>query len=57
MLTLLTGSRAQGPRGAEGRRGAMPKRFCTMYEKCDFLRMGYISAFTQARMFVCDLKL
>ena len=41
-----------------------PERFCTMYEKCKFLSMGYISAFDKSqcvnmkqRMFVCDLKL
>ena len=39
-----------------------PERFCTVYEKCKFLSMGYISALTQvcqyeARMFICDLKL
>ena len=34
-----------------------------MYEKCEFLSMGYISALTQAsvlneaRLFVCDFKL
>ena len=26
----------------------MPERFCTMYEKCKFLSMGYISALMQA---------
>ena len=26
----------------------MPEQFCTMYEKCKFLSMGYISALTQA---------
>ena len=42
----------------------MPERFCTMYEKCKFRSMGYISAFDKSqcvnmiqRMFVCDLKL
>ena len=25
-----------------------PERFCTVYGKCKFLSMGYISAFTQA---------
>ena len=25
-----------------------PRRFCTTYEKCKFLTMGYISALTQA---------
>ena len=30
------------------------ERFCTMYEKCNFLSMGYISALTQAS--VSDLK-
>ena len=26
----------------------MPEWFCTMYKKCKFLSMGYISALTQA---------
>ena len=26
----------------------MPEGFCTMYKKCKFLSMGYISALTQA---------
>ena len=29
-----------------------PERFCTMYEKCKFLSMGYISALTQASMLI-----
>ena len=29
----------------------MPERFCTMFEKCKFLSMGYISALTQALNF------
>ena len=29
----------------------MPEPFCTMYEKCKFLSMGYISALTQASVF------
>ena len=29
-----------------------PERFCTMYEKCKFLSMGYISALTQASVLI-----
>ena len=28
----------------------VPERFCTMYEKCKFLSMGYISALTLANV-------
>ena len=30
----------------------MLERFCTMYEKCKFLSMGYISALTQASVLI-----
>ena len=30
----------------------MPERFCTMYEKCKFLSMGYISALTHTSMLI-----
>ena len=28
------------------------ERFCTMYEKCKFLSMGYIAAMTQASVLI-----
>ena len=30
----------------------MPDGFCTMYEKCEFLSMGYISALTQTSVLI-----
>ena len=34
----------------------MPERFCTMFEKCKFLSMGYISALTKARVLIIQSK-
>ena len=30
----------------------LPEQFCTMYEKCKVLSMGYLSALTQASVLI-----